>query len=83
MKNTQEQTAKEALKLVVLIDKAQGRLSYGELSDVAYHTKHLVIAISKLRGSAIADGFTPEEADSIMNYYRYQGEQEAENELKH
>ena len=82
MKNTQEQTAKQALALVVLIDKAQGRLKYTELTDVAYYTKHLVIAIAKLRESAIADGFTPDEADGILSYYRYQGELEAENELQ-
>ena len=76
MKNTTNNTANEMLKLIVLRDKFEGRMDYGKIHAVEYHTEKLINAVGALTTDARKDGFTEDEIDTMLEYLEVKVKQE-------
>lgn len=81
MANTKNDTANQLLKLVVLRDKFEKRIDYGELHSLQYYTKELIRSVGKITEAARVDGFKEDEIETMLAYYEEVVKQELKDNL--
>lgn len=71
---TQENKAVEFAELMTIKDRVERRIPYTITSDIEYHAKQLLSALSKFEKAAQAEDLNEQQIQIMANYYKLKGE---------